>query len=730
LHEVSGSPPEPIHVLIVDDDAGSRLLMRRALERAGLVVSEAADGSSAVAAVEAGECNAVLMDVEMPSMNGYEACKAIRARPGGAHLPIMMVTGRDDVGSINQSYQAGATDFLAKPINWNLLGHRVQYLVRGGRLVQELEESEGRQRAMLDALPDLLLVVDAHGRIVDRLGATDNHPFLAAGTSCQLKVTDLVEGDAVRAIAHALDDCRVRSERIEVEFECMRDGVERRFETRIVPYDRGRLLLVLRDVTERHRAANRIRELAFFDPLTQLPNRQYLLQLLEEARREAATTGERFAVVRINLDEFKRINDSIGHGAGDALLQAVAARLGTFLKLERDGAVTMPLARLAGDEFAVAIRHLQSDADVQHAITNIMAAFASPYVIRHRDFFVTCTIGIAIFPDHGSFADELLRTAGLALHEAKTSGGNRGIVYSEHMRARSVARLELETELRRALDSNELFLVYQPQIELASGRIASVEALVRWRHPARGIVPPDEFIPIAEESGLIVPLSDLVMRQALRQIAQWRKDGCRDVRVAVNVSGAQFEAPGFSDWVFAHLEEVGLPGACLELEITESLLMVDEAAAALAVRAVRELGVHVAIDDFGTGYSSLAYLKHFPIEALKIDRSFVADLGRDSNDAAICAAIIAMGRQLGLKIVAEGVETKEQMQFLTAHGCTLAQGFYIARPMEAAEMAVMLRIGTNEVPMLPVPERMHTDVVIADYQADMLLKVASNKKSR
>src|SRR3954471_13947498 len=715
---------QSIHVLIVDDDAGSRLLMRRALERAGFGVSEAADGTAAVAAVEAGECHAVLMDVEMPSMNGYDACKAIRSKPGGAHLPIMMVTGRDDVASINQAYQAGATDFLAKPINWNLLGHRVQYLVRGGRLVQELEESEGRQRAMLDALPDLLLVVDAHDRIVDRLGAADNHPFLIGPFKAEQKIAELVNGEAARAIAHALDDCRVRNERTEVEFECIREGVERRFETRIVPYDKGRLLLVLRDVTERHRAANRIRELAFFDPLTQLPNRQYLLQLLEEARREAATTGERFAVVRINLDQFKRINDSIGHGAGDALLQAVALRLGTFLKLESDGAVTMPLARLAGDEFAVAIRHLQSDADVQVAINNITAAFASPYLIKHRDFFVTCTIGIAIFPDHGSFADELLRTAGLALHEAKTSGGNRGMIYSEHMRPPSVAPVELETELRRALDSDELFLAHQPQIEVSSGRIASVEALVRWRHRTRGVVPPDEFISVAEDSGLIVPLSDLVMRQALKQISQWWKDGCRDLRVAVNVSGAQFEAPGFPDWVFAHLDEAGLPGACLELEITESLLMVDEAAAALAVRAVRELGVHVAIDDFGTGYSSLAYLKHFPIEALKIDRSFVADLGRDSNDAAICAAIIAMGRQLGLKIVAEGVETKEQLEFLATHGCTLAQGFYIAKPVEAPEMAKLLRIGedTMSLPFITMPGKMKSDVPLADYEAELLIK--------
>ena len=270
-----------------------------------------------------------------------------------------------------------------------------------------------------------------------------------------------------------------------------------------------------------------------------------------------------------------------------------------------------------------------------------------------------------------------------------------------------------------------MHLAYQPQIELASGRIASVEALVRWRHPTRGIVPPDEFISIAEESGLIVPLSDLVMRQALKQISEWWKQGCRDLRVAVNVSGAQFEAPDFPDWVFAHLDEAGLPGSCLELEITESLLMADEAAAAHAVRAVRELGVHVAIDDFGTGYSSLAYLKHFPIEALKIDRSFVADLGRDSNDAAICAAIIAMGRQLGLKIVAEGVETREQLEFLATHGCTLAQGFYINRPVEAPEMAKLLRLGTNEAPIVSIPmPKKAADVPLADYEAEMLLKVA------
>jgi PAS domain-containing protein len=296
---VASTPTVPIHVLIVDDDAGSRLLMRRALERSGFTVSEAADGMAAVAAVEAGDCNAVLMDVEMPL---DEWLRRLQGDPGARrrHAPAHHDGDRSRRRRLDQPVLPGRAPRTSsrKPINWNLLGHRVQYLVRGGRLVQELEEIQGRQRAMLDALPDLLLVVDLHGRIVDRLGATDNHPFLAAGTRCELKISDLVEGDAARDIEHALDDCRVRNDRTEVEFECVRQGMERRFETRIVPYDRGRLLLVLRDVTERHRAANRIRELAFFDPLTQLPNRQYLLQLLEEARREATTTGERFAVLR------------------------------------------------------------------------------------------------------------------------------------------------------------------------------------------------------------------------------------------------------------------------------------------------------------------------------------------------------------------------------------------------------------------------------------------------
>jgi EAL domain-containing protein (putative c-di-GMP-specific phosphodiesterase class I) len=262
------------------------------------------------------------------------------------------------------------------------------------------------------------------------------------------------------------------------------------------------------------------------------------------------------------------------------------------------------------------------------------------------------------------------------------------------MRARSVERLELETELRRALEQNELFLVYQPQIEVATGRIASVEALVRWRHPTRGIVPPDEFIPVAEESGLIVQLSDQVMRQALKQISEWWKAGCCDLRVAVNVSGAQFEAPGFPDWVFAHLDEAGLPGSCLELEITESLLMADEAAAALAVRAVRELGVHVAIDDFGTGYSSLRYLRRLPLDVMKIEKSFVDGIGRSEEEPALLRAIIDLADIFGLRVVAEGIERPEQRARLLELGCELGQGHLLAEPLEAAEAdALLFRVG-------------------------------------
>ena len=679
-------------IVVADDDAGSRLLMRSALERGGFRVSEASDGAAAVAIAARGECHAVLLDVEMPRMDGFEACAAIRSIPAGANLPIMIVTGRNDVESIDRAFCVGATDFLAKPIGWGLIAHRVRYLVRGGQLVNDLKMSEGRQRALLSALPDRLFVIDAADRVVHQLGAASTASSPQAGLSAVVgqHVYDLVAPDQAEAFARALVVCRAEARVVELEFSTDTSPDGRRYEARLVPYDDGRTLAVLRDVTERHRSEARIRELAYFDSLTRLPKREFLLKLLGDALPQADAADERLAVLHLALDDFRRINDSFGHVFADELLRAVAQNLQRVLGASTDGQGSLTLARLDASEFVVLARSIGSDADVTTLIARIMSAFSRPFTRGHEELLLTVSIGVALFPAHGADSESLLRTASAALGEARAVGPGRSAIYDSALHARMSERVQLEGELRRAIESGTLSLAYQPQFDLASGRIVGVEALARWRHPVRGVIGPQLFIPVAEKAGLIAPLTNWVMRTALQQIASWRPQNAPELRVAVNISATHFLRGEFATWLQGHLVAAGVPGSALEIEITESMLMVDEVLAARTLSEVRALGVHVAIDDFGTGYSSLAYLRSFALEALKVDRSFVADLGQSASEQAICAAIIAMGRRLGLRVVAEGVETPLQLQLLREHGCNEAQGFLLARPVPADEATELL----------------------------------------
>jgi diguanylate cyclase (GGDEF)-like protein len=679
-------------ILVVDDDAGSRLLMRSALERGQFSVVEAPDGAAAVALVGQDTCDAVLMDVEMPRMDGFTACATIREMPHGANLPIMMVTGRNDLASVDRAYEVGATDFLPKPINWGLLAHRVRYLVRGGRLVQDLNASERRHRALLGAMPDLLLVVDSNDRVVDQLGATAAHPLIGPEGAHGRSLRSLVGDATAESLEQAVGASRSMGRRVELEFDARTTQGERRFETRVLPYDIGRTLLLLRDVTERHHSQARIHELAYFDALTKLPNRQFFEVSLAEAIAEASASGESFALIRIGVEGLKRIHDGLGSAIGDGVTVAASERLQAVLTPTEVGPVTLPLARIAADEFVVLARHIANAGDVEQLNRKIVQSFMQPVHYRQRDFFLTTFTGASLYPDHAADVEMLMRSASAALGVAKDAGAVRSAIYDKQIHDRATSRLELETDLHRALEQNELFVVYQPQIDIASGRIVAVESLVRWRHPTRGIVPPIEFIPIAEEAGLIERLSEFVLRESLRQVAEWRANGAESLRVAVNISGLHFGGSDFARWVESELAAAGMPGSALELEITESMLIADEAAAGRTLAAVRALGVHVAIDDFGTGYSSLAYLKNFALESLKVDRSFVADLARGRQQAAICSAIIAMGRQLGLIIVAEGVESLEQLSILRDLGCTLAQGYVIARPLPAEEVTEMLAL--------------------------------------
>ncbi len=449
----------------------------------------------------------------------------------------------------------------------------------------------------------------------------------------------------------------------------------------------------LGSVIQRKYVEERLQYLAHYDALTGLPNRVLFTDRLAQALHDAHRHQRVVAVAFLDLDRFKTINDSLGHGIGDQFLKAVAERL---VACVREGDT---VARLAGDEFTLILVDMGHEEDAAHVAQNILHTLSLPFRIAEHELYTGASIGITLYPSDNGDAEALLRNADVAMYRAKEYGGNGYEFYSPDMTARAQARLTLESALRHAVDHGELLLHYQPVVELQSGRIIGVEALVRWQHEQRGLVPPDEFIPVAEETGLIVRLGEWVLREACRTCqAYLPAPGEEPLSVAVNVSPRQFQQGDVLKTVVDVLEETGLDPHRLGLEITETLLMQNAENTRTAMRELSALGVKFSIDDFGTGYSSLAYLKHLPIGHVKIDRSFVRDIPADGNDAAIVAAILSMARSLGIRVIAEGVETKEQLDFLGAHGCDAAQGYYFSRPLPMHTLALILADRTAVAP--------------------------------
>lgn len=439
---------------------------------------------------------------------------------------------------------------------------------------------------------------------------------------------------------------------------------------------------VARDITHRLESQARIQHLAHYDALTGLPNRALLADRMEIAIANAARYSNKLALLFVDLDRFKLVNDSLGHGIGDKLLKAVAERM--------QGSVrhTDTVSRLGGDEFVVLLSQVKATEDAARVARKLIAALSKPYMIEEHELRLSASVGISIYPDNGSEAGILLRNADASMYSAKEAGRSQYQFYSEDLTAGAAARLNLEHELRRAIERNEIFAVYQPQIELGTRRVVGVEALMRWLHPERGIVLPSSFIQVAEESGLILPLGECVLRESCLAACQWSQRHGFDGGMAVNISAVQFRQDNFTDMVLRLLTETGLAPARLELDVTESLVTsmshgVD--AAAKKMHALDELGVKVAIDDFGTGPSSLSYLRQFHVDRLKIDKSFTHELSRSAESTTIVQAMIAMGRSLGVKVSAEGVETAEQEKMMRDLGCEEAQGYFYAKPMTAAD---------------------------------------------
>jgi diguanylate cyclase (GGDEF)-like protein/PAS domain S-box-containing protein len=438
----------------------------------------------------------------------------------------------------------------------------------------------------------------------------------------------------------------------------------------------------------RKRAEERLAYVAQFDSLTGLPNRTLFRDRLSQAMTRAERGGSQLALMLLDLDRFKEINDTLGHRAGDRLLQAVAERLTTTLR------TVDTVARLGGDEFTVILEDAESVEAVALVAEKVVGALAKPFPLDDQEYFLTVSAGITLYPSNPGDIETLIMNADVAMYDAKDRGKNNFQFYRAEMNAMKQERLSLEGQLRRAIERDELFIDYQPQVDLRMNRVIGAEALLRWRHPELGLIEPNRFIPIAEQSNLILQIGKWVLHTACAQNVAWQRAGLPRIRVAVNVSARQFRAE-LLETVGSALRDSGLAPDCLELEITEGLLIEDPEAASAVLSQLKALGVHVAIDDFGSGYSSLSYLKHFPLDSLKIDRGFVRDLSIDADDASIARAIIALGHSLDLKVIAEGVETPQQLAFLRDHHCDVVQGFLFGAPVTADEMAALLRQGLD-----------------------------------
>ncbi len=446
-----------------------------------------------------------------------------------------------------------------------------------------------------------------------------------------------------------------------------------------------------RDISERKAAEERVQFLAYYDSLTELPQRALLQDRMEIALAAARRRGEKIALMFIDLDQFKPINDSFGHWFGDLLLRQAAKRI------QDCGRGQDTVARVGGDEFVVLLSSAQDAVDAAVAAERIVAALNENFIIQGQSIKMSCSVGVSMFPEHGANSGILIRNADAAMYCAKKEGRNKVRFFTVEMDAEAQVRLTMNKNLRLALDREEFFLVYQPQVEIRTGKITGFEALIRWEQPELGLVPPDRFISIAENNGLILPIGEWVLRTACSQAKKWQDSGLAAIPVAVNVSAVQFRQEGFTAMIRRVLMETGLCAEYLELELTESVLLSNVDKVFATLQDLKEMGLQLSIDDFGTGYSSLSYLKRFPVGKLKIDRSFIRDVALDVDDAAITTAIISMAKSLHLKVIAEGVETEAQMSFLRKHHCDEIQGYYFSKPISVDEVVSLLGSQTHSL---------------------------------
>ncbi|RKZ57522.1 MAG: two-component system response regulator, partial [Gammaproteobacteria bacterium] len=697
-------------ILIVDDDPIVVKSLKDLLAVRGFNPDSAIGGQEAICQLNQNQYDLVLLDLHMPYVNGHDVMEHIRNNR--INTSVIIVSGETSFEAAKKACSLGAYDFLRKPYAADELlitinnALKEKHLFKQNNFMQkQLAESERLHRYIVNTSPDIIYILDQDGHFTFINERIESLLGFSKEEIVGKHYSFLVHHDDMEQAKYVFNERRVgtrAAKNIELRLKCKNDGGSCHFDNRTLPIELNAMGMyegknndgnnsytgtygVARDVTERKLAEETISFQAYHDLLTKLPNRALLRDRLSIAINQAKRDDEKLAVMFLDLDRFKNINDSLGHMIGDELLQQVSSRLKNCIR-QAD-----TLARFGGDEFTLLLPKLQNGRDdaskLAEKITNTLK---KPFNIDGHELYVSVSIGIALYPQDGTQMDNLIKHADVAMYHVKGQGKNGYQFYSNEMNIPYIENLSLDTGIHRALDNDEFNLVYQPQVNLRSGEIVGIEALLRWEHPEHGTVSPCEFIPFAEESGLIVDIGYWVLKSACAELSRWRIAGLPEIRMSINVSARQLVEKDIVQNIISIIESYDVPGHCLEIEITENAIMEDMESVIRKLQELSDYGLTIAIDDFGTGYSSLSYLHKLPIHTLKIDRTFLKECHIKKCDNTIINTIVAMAKALDLNVIAEGVETQRQLEYLREIDCDEAQGFLFGKPLPPKVISQLL----------------------------------------